>query len=61
MEKLRELKRTGIQRQNKAKVEEITKRQKKSFLNIEEKKAKKIFYEKSQAFQVSRVSIPFKA
>ena len=61
MEKLRELKRTGIQRQNKAKVEEITKRQKKSFLNIEEKKAKKIFYEKSQALQVSRVSIPFKA
>ena len=46
---------SDIRHQTKAKVKEITKEQQKKYLNKEEKKAKKIFYEKSQSLQVSRV------
>ena len=45
MEKYRKLK-EGIRRQNKAKVREITKKSDKNCLNKEEKKPRKIFYEK---------------
>ena len=55
-----------IRNQAKAKVKEITKEEileknsEKKYLNKEEKKAKNIFYEKSQILQVPRVSTPFK-
>ena len=39
---------------------EITKEQREEILSKEEKKAKKIFYEKSQILPVPKVSVPFK-
>ena len=59
VEKYRKLK-ADIRNQAKAKVKEITKEQREEILEQEEKKARKIFYEKSQTLQVSRVSMPFK-
>ena len=59
VEKYRNLK-ADIRNQTKAKVEEITKELREKILNKEEKKAKKIFYEKSQILQVPMVPIPFK-
>ena len=60
MKKYRKLK-EKILRRNKAKVQKITKNKRKSFLSKEKKKRRKNFYEKSQALQVSRVSVQFKA
>ena len=49
-----------VRNQAKAKVKQITKEQRENYLSKEEKKARKIFYEKPQILQVSRVSVPFK-
>ena len=54
VEKYRKLK-ADIRNEAKAKVKQITKEQREEYLNKLEKKAKKIFYEKSQTLQVSRV------
>ena len=59
VEKYRKLK-ADIRNQAKAKVKEITKEQREETLSKEEKKAKKIFYEKSQILPVPKVSVPFK-
>ena len=59
VEKYRKLK-ADIRNQAKAKVKEITKEQREEILSKEEKKAKKIFYEKSQILPVPKVSVPFK-
>ena len=49
-----------IRNQAKAKVKQITKEQREGLLEQGRKKGKKIFYEKSQTLQVSRVSVPSK-
>ena len=51
-----------IRNQARAKAKQITKKKtaRKKYLNKEEKKVRKIFYEKSQALQVPKVSMPFK-
>ena len=42
------------------KLKRLRKNSEKNYLNKEEKKAKKIFYEKSQILQVPRVPMAFK-
>ena len=42
------------------KLKRLQKNSEKNYLNKEEKKAKKIFYEKSQILQVPRVPMAFK-
>ena len=59
VEKYRQLK-TGIIKQVRDKVKQITKEQREKYVSKKEKKAKKIFYEKLQTLQASRVSVPFK-
>ena len=49
-----------ISKEPKAKVKVITKKSDKNYLNKEEKKTRKTFYEKSQILQLPRVSMPFK-
>ena len=51
---------TDIRNQAKAKVKQITKEQQEKLLEQGRKKARKIFYKKSQILQVSRVSVPLK-
>ena len=59
VERYRRLK-ADIRNQAKAKVKQITKEQQEGLLEQGRKKGKKIFYEKSQTLQVSRVSVPSK-
>ena len=59
VKKHRKLK-ADIRNQAKAKVNRSHKNIEKNYLNKEEKKRRKIFYEKLQILQVSRVSVPFK-
>ena len=59
VERYRRLK-ADIRNQAKAKVKQITKEQREGLLEQGRKKGKKIFYEKSQTLQVSRVSVPSK-
>ena len=54
VEKYRKLK-ADIRNEAKAKVKRLRKNSENNYLNKLEKKAKKIFYEKSQTLQVSRV------
>ena len=58
VERYRRLK-ADIRNQAKAKVKQITKEQREGLLEQGRKKGK-IFYEKSQTLQVSRVSVPSK-
>ena len=51
---------TDIRNQAKAKVKQITKEQQEKLLEQGRKKARKIFYKKSQILQVSRVSVSLK-
>ena len=59
VERYRRLK-ADIRYQAKAKIKQITKEQREGLLEQGRKKGKKIFYEKSQTLQVSRVSVPSK-
>ena len=59
MEKHQNLK-ADIRNQAKAKANRSQENSEKNFLSQEEKKAQKIFYEKSKILQVSRMSVPFK-
>ena len=59
VEKYRKLK-ADIRNQAKVKVKQITNKQREKLLEKEGKKAKKIFYKKSQTLQLPRVSVPFR-
>ena len=59
VEKYRKLK-PDIRNQAKAKIKQITEEQREELLEQGRKKAKKIFYKKSQTLQLSRVPMPFK-